>query len=334
MTDIPALSGELVSLAVGIAGLGRTGRRRDVLVGVSVAIGVFGFAIREFDVAAPATVVAPGALSERGPRRWGYLAGGALPTWHPSFTGPAGAFRAFAVLVCAGFALYTLVAPKIFDRYFWAVDLSVAVLLLAGPARTRPPAGAGPGRARPPRGVARSARRAGPGAVAAVAATAVLLAFVSVALTVDSDAYDAARWQAGQIAVERGVPAGEVDAGFEWLGAHHQSPIDLSLQARPAPPLRAVVRQDPPRLRGLRRAQRDPGGLARAAPHLGGHLRPARRRRPDPAVPLPGRQPPLLTGPGRLARRRNEARFRTWRFEHERPRAHRTMCTHYSTLTA
>lgn len=34
MTDIPALSGELVSLAVGIAGLGRTGRRRDVLVGV------------------------------------------------------------------------------------------------------------------------------------------------------------------------------------------------------------------------------------------------------------------------------------------------------------
>ena len=42
----------------------------------------------------------------------------------------------------------------------------------------------------------------------------------ALALTLNSNAFDAARWQAASDAVRSGLPANEVDGGFEWSGAH------------------------------------------------------------------------------------------------------------------
>lgn len=39
-------------------------------------------------------------------------------------------------------------------------------------------------------------------------------------MTVNADAYDGARWRAGELAVKAGVRPSQVDAGFEWVGDH------------------------------------------------------------------------------------------------------------------
>ena len=90
----------------------------------------------------------------------------------------------------------------LFDRYLWPMILSGSVVILA----------------RPNDVVARSPIVAwGPRLGAAVLAG---LAAVSLVLTVNSDVFDGARWQAGQDAVRSGIAADRVDAGFEWVGAH------------------------------------------------------------------------------------------------------------------
>jgi hypothetical protein len=38
--------------------------------------------------------------------------------------------------------------------------------------------------------------------------------------TIDSSRFDAARWAAGERAVQLGYPADRVDAGFEWRNVH------------------------------------------------------------------------------------------------------------------
>ncbi|HVL98450.1 MAG TPA: glycosyltransferase family 39 protein [Egibacteraceae bacterium] len=136
------------------------------------------------------------------------LAGAALTLWLAA--GVAGAASrplsppAPAAVALAGFALlsvgalgaYALIGGFPFDRYLWGPALALAVLLVAR----------GPGR--------RTRRRAAASALVALG----VLAFATV---VEELTFDVARWRAGEAAVRHGIPAEQVDAGFEWVGWHY-----------------------------------------------------------------------------------------------------------------
>ena len=47
-----------------------------------------------------------------------------------------------------------------------------------------------------------------------------MLATVAVAFMLNSFAFDASRWTAGERLVAVGMPAADVDAGYEWVGTH------------------------------------------------------------------------------------------------------------------
>ena len=152
--------------------------------------------------------------------------------------------RSFTLLSGAGLVAYGLfVAAPLWDRYVWPVAFGASALLLAQTRAGAPrPTGAAPPAAevlarperwrRPGRHVAlggapkhavpswrgRGVRGAVP--VGLVAACAVPAIAAAVAVTVNADAYDGARWEAGGLAVRAGYPAGSVDAGFEWVGSH------------------------------------------------------------------------------------------------------------------
>ena len=66
MTDLPAIAAEFVCLGLGIVAL-RGGRIRGRWLLASLAVGVFGFTVREFSLAAPASVLAAAVLVQ--PRR-------------------------------------------------------------------------------------------------------------------------------------------------------------------------------------------------------------------------------------------------------------------------
>jgi hypothetical protein len=51
-----------------------------------------------------------------------------------------------------------------------------------------------------------------------------VLAFVSVAITANALAFDAARWNLAADLVKSGIPATNIDAGLEWNGYHWQGP--------------------------------------------------------------------------------------------------------------
>jgi hypothetical protein len=138
----------------------------------------------------------------------------------------------FSMLTALSLCLFEgLTKGTVFDRYLWPLDFSLAVLLLTRRAAPSPGArqkGAG-AHARPSRapaggaGVAApSPGRAGPflPVVVATAALSTVVAAVAAVITVNADAYDAARWTAGNKAVAAGVRATMVDAGFEWVGSH------------------------------------------------------------------------------------------------------------------
>ncbi|MGP0006910.1 MAG: glycosyltransferase family 39 protein [Acidimicrobiales bacterium] len=69
MTDGPGLAASMTCLAVGVAALDRAGRSRWVWLSVAMAIGVFGFSIRQFCVAAPLAVLIAGVVQV--PKDWG-----------------------------------------------------------------------------------------------------------------------------------------------------------------------------------------------------------------------------------------------------------------------
>jgi hypothetical protein len=69
MTDAPALAVQAIALAVGARALSSAGRRRVVLLAVVVAIGFFGFTIREFAICAPLAVLGAAFLDDRAARR-------------------------------------------------------------------------------------------------------------------------------------------------------------------------------------------------------------------------------------------------------------------------
>lgn len=129
---------------------------------------------------------------------------------------PSGLLWLFSALVCVGLSAYALISYSFFDRYLWASAFAVGVLLLR---RYEPP----------------TRREAPLSCVGIAVALSGLLVLVTAALTLDADAYSAARWHAGQVIVSHGVPAYEIDAGFEWVGAHATGIADTSIRA-PFPP--------------------------------------------------------------------------------------------------
>jgi Dolichyl-phosphate-mannose-protein mannosyltransferase len=132
---------------------------------------------------------------------------------------PPGVLLVFALSAGGGLFLYGLIF-HLFDRYLWAIAAPLAALLLYVPRDLGPD--------RPP-AARRDRSRARWAGATLLGAT---LGFVSVVLLFNAHAFDAARWQAGERLVELGVPAGEVDAGYEWVGFHADS---VANAARPVP---------------------------------------------------------------------------------------------------
>jgi hypothetical protein len=123
----------------------------------------------------------------------------------------------FTWLTAAGLIGYgLLVRAAIFDRYLWALAFGSAVLLASFGARTATPAR---------RPVTRLWRGEWPAyAAAATAVLALILAVVAGATLLNADAYDGARWSAGQEAARAGAAAVTIDAGFDWVGSHAAEP--------------------------------------------------------------------------------------------------------------
>jgi hypothetical protein len=138
-----------------------------------------------------------------------------LPMAGPLDGAPAKAERRLALLfawasvaVLAGYGLF--VRAAFWDRYLWPVAFCVALLALGQGWRSR--------------AALSSPRLQSLGLAAAGGLLAALVGTAAVAITLNSDAYDAARWSAGRDLVRAGYPASAVDAGFDWVGAHARAP--------------------------------------------------------------------------------------------------------------
>jgi hypothetical protein len=127
---------------------------------------------------------------------------------------PAWLLVIFTGVMGLGLTAYGLTA-WLFDRYFWSLIPPLAALLLAFQPAMGEPAQAG----------AVTWPRA-----ASVAGwlCAGMLGATSLALLLNSAAYDAAKWRAGEALVAAGIPAEAIDAGFEWVGYHIRAPADLA----------------------------------------------------------------------------------------------------------
>ncbi len=140
----------------------------------------------------------------------------------------------FALLSAGGLLAYgLLVKAPLFDRYLSQLAFPVAVLLahscLRSRLATRPTHSLGV------RTGAGDSQRAGRAVGAATVGFVVILGAVTAALTLNADAYDGARWQAGQLAVRAGFAPSVVDAGFEWVGTHTSEDANRALQLLPGP---------------------------------------------------------------------------------------------------
>jgi Dolichyl-phosphate-mannose-protein mannosyltransferase len=131
-----------------------------------------------------------------------------------------GLLAVFATLYAGGIFSWGF-AVIMFDRYLWLLALPLYALLLSRPDPSdRPakaPVGAGPPASASPRPVGLILERI------AILLSAILLAglgLTSLALLANADAFEAARWRMGELAVARGIPPGTVDAGLEWVTFH------------------------------------------------------------------------------------------------------------------
>jgi hypothetical protein len=66
-------------------------------------------------------------------------------------------------------------------------------------------------------------------------AGAAALVLIGVAGVGSAASFDSARWRAGQVAVDAGIPAEDVDAGFEWVGFHYGGVANEPVARRSAP---------------------------------------------------------------------------------------------------
>lgn len=117
---------------------------------------------------------------------------------------PAGILLLFASATLGGLAIYGA-KYALFDRYFWPLLPPLAVLLMYR-ARSGP-------NARPSSSTPR-------GWTAVATGAWVVLLTMSLLFMLNSLAFDAARWRGGEQLVGLGIPAQEVDAGYEWVGQH------------------------------------------------------------------------------------------------------------------
>ena len=160
------------------------------------------------------------------PAAWSRLSEASLGAGASLAGGPEASERLLVTLftwgsaaLLAGYELFFRAA--FWDRYLWPVVFGAAVVL------------AGRGRATGERAPGSPAARAGAGALSGLLAG--LLAVVAAALTLNADAFGAARWSAGESLVAAGYPAQDIDAGFEWVGAHALSAADPARPAAGAP---------------------------------------------------------------------------------------------------
>jgi Dolichyl-phosphate-mannose-protein mannosyltransferase len=68
------------------------------------------------------------------------------------------------------------------------------------------------------------------GAVAVGAA----LALVGTVVVGSGASFDAARWRGGEAAIDAGIAAGDIDAGFEWVGFHYDGVVNEAVPRRSA----------------------------------------------------------------------------------------------------
>ncbi len=130
---------------------------------------------------------------------------------------PAGILFLFVASVAAGLVVFGLTRP-VFDRYLWPMVPTLAALFLYVPADL-PASRVG----------AASTKRDGGLLVSAMLISLVLLT-VSAAFLLNANAFEAARWAAGQRLVAMGLPPDQVDAGYEWVGYYATTPGDPTLR--------------------------------------------------------------------------------------------------------
>jgi hypothetical protein len=146
----------------------------------------------------------------------------------------------FALLSAGGLLAYgLLVKAPLFDRYLSQLAFPVAVLLarscLGSRAGARPTHALGTSVRAGSAGRSGRARRASTAGRAVTVGLVLAIGAVTAALTLNADAYDGARWHAGQLAVQAGFAPSVVDAGFEWVGTHTSEDANRALQALPGP---------------------------------------------------------------------------------------------------
>lgn len=118
---------------------------------------------------------------------------------------PAGALVLFCLAVSGGLLLFSLSRP-VFDRYFWPMVPPLGILFLYLP--------------RDLAQLTRPARRSNLVLAACFAAITTVLVMTSLSYLLNSYAFGAARWTAGEQLSRLGVPLDAIDAGYEWVGFH------------------------------------------------------------------------------------------------------------------
>ncbi len=133
------------------------------------------------------------------------------------FGSPPGILLIFVIAVGGGLTVFGF-RQLVFDRYFWPIVPPLAVLFLYVPADLR--------------AVGRVAAKQHPPPIWRIAATAlaVLPALMAVIFMLNSNAFDAGRWRAGEHLAATGIPRDRIDAGYEWVGYHAAS---LATAGRP-----------------------------------------------------------------------------------------------------
>jgi hypothetical protein len=118
----------------------------------------------------------------------------------------------YAGLTAALLAVRAVERGFLIDRYFLSLTMALALLVLIS-----------------------LAGREASVSLRAPAVALALVALLSVLILRDVNSYDSERWEAGRAAVAAGVPADQVSAGFEWVGAHHPGAIPESENILGAP---------------------------------------------------------------------------------------------------
>lgn len=123
------------------------------------------------------------------------------------FRAPIVVLLLFTLVVAGGLVAFSL-SRLIIDRYFWVMVTPLAILLLRTPSGRPEPAAQG---SSPTLGLARAA---------SAMAVVLLLAATSLVYLLNSHAFDAGRWAAGERLVRAGYARDAIDAGYEWVGYH------------------------------------------------------------------------------------------------------------------